>query len=405
MKPHSNPNDFVAETDSRAIQMAINDAIQSGSGKVIIPRLNQHSGKPVWEITEPIFLPSNIHVVLDNCHLRLADGVFCNIFCNSNAYVDPASEQENIAITGRGTAILDGGNHNGLTEKTSGKDGMPHIIYNTALLFCNVKHFTIENLHVHNQRWWGMTFLYSSIGRISNITFFAQNSAPNQDGIDLRVGCSQITIENINGQTGDDTVALTALSGQLESMFSIPDRDTGIHDIMIQNIQSYISGGHNIVRLLNQDGNKLYNIMIDTVQDVSSGVRPRSAIIIGDPGYASVRRAAEWELYGITIQNIYSRAEYAVRIGGSLSNACIRNIHLTDSCAAAIRIADTTVSNLLIDGIFAHPGEPENALFVSERAKGRYVAVKNVFPNGRQITGLDDSVFDIEKQERERSHT
>ena len=399
MKLLSNPNDFVAESDSRTIQMAVDDAIQSGSGKVVIPRLNQRNGKPFWEITEPILLPSNIHIVLDNCHLRLADGVFCNIFCNSNAYVNPSLEQENIVITGLGTAILDGGTHNGLTEKTSGKGGMPQIIHNTTLLFRNVRHFTIENLRVVNQRWWGMTFFYTSIGRISNITFSAQNNAPNQDGIDLRVGCSQITIENIDGQTGDDTVALTALSGGLETSFMVHGKDTDIHDITIRNIKSQITGGHNIVRLLNQDGNKIYNIIIDTVQDVSAGIRPRSAVIIGDPGYVSVRRAAQWEMYSITVQNIQTRAECAVRIGGALSNACIKNIQLTDSRVTAVRIADASVSNLLIDGVFAYPSESKASLFVSERAEGHHVAVKNVFQNGRQLAGLHDSLFHIEKNQ------
>ena len=176
-------------------------------------------------------------------------------------------------------------------------------------------------------------------------------------------------------------------------------KDTDIHDVTIRNIKSQITGGHNIVRLLNQDGNKIYNIIIDTVQDVSAGIRPRSAVIIWDPGYVSVRRAAQLEMYSITVQNIQTRAECAVRIGGALSNACIKNIQLTDSRVTAVRIADASVSNLLIDGVFAYPSESKASLFVSERAEGHHVEVKNVFQNGRQLAGLHDSLFHIEKNQ------
>ena len=104
-------------------------------------------------------------------------------------------------------------------------------------------------------------------------------------------------------------------------------------------------------------------------------------------------------MYSITVQNIQTRAECAVRIGGALSNARIKNIQLTDSRVTAVRIADASVSNLLIDGVFAYPSESKASLFVSERAEGHHVEVKNVFQNSRQLAGLHDSLFHIEKNQ------
>ena len=57
-----------------------------------------------------------------------------------------------------------------------------------------------------------MTFIYCRYGTITDIKFDCSNDAPNQDGIDLRLGCNNIEISDISGAAGDDAVALTALS-------------------------------------------------------------------------------------------------------------------------------------------------------------------------------------------------
>src|SRR5690554_5788738 len=79
-----NPNDFQNyDNDSDMIQAAVNAAAKSGV-KVEIPRWNQRTGKDYWNITKAIELHTGSVIILDNSCLRLADGVFCNIFKNSN---------------------------------------------------------------------------------------------------------------------------------------------------------------------------------------------------------------------------------------------------------------------------------------------------------------------------------
>ena len=71
-------------TDAEQIQNAITEAKKSGTNRVCIPRHNDRTGADIWSIDRTVFLPSDIEIVLDNAHLRLADGAFCNMFANEN---------------------------------------------------------------------------------------------------------------------------------------------------------------------------------------------------------------------------------------------------------------------------------------------------------------------------------
>ena len=70
-----NDKDAMGNSDSESIQNAIKIAAESGTRKVLIPRLNQRTGKSVWDIEKAIILTSDIEIILDNCLLRQADGV------------------------------------------------------------------------------------------------------------------------------------------------------------------------------------------------------------------------------------------------------------------------------------------------------------------------------------------
>ena len=131
------PNDFPTGSDSRRIQMAVDRASQTGCNYVVIPPCNSRTGTNLWEIDETIELPSHICVEIRGAHLRMCDGVFCQMFRNRNAFLDvgrtPEGMQEDIILRGVGRAVLDGGRHNGLREKMSLKDGLPHIVNNLTV--------------------------------------------------------------------------------------------------------------------------------------------------------------------------------------------------------------------------------------------------------------------------------
>ncbi|MBO7376866.1 MAG: hypothetical protein J6V01_07150, partial [Clostridia bacterium] len=216
----------------------IKEGIRNGSRRAVI------SGN--LEIDREIRLPSDFTLVLSDCHLRMADGCYSNMFVNEN-FDSPegrtaAGRNRNVVIEGVGSAVLDGGEYNGLSERNESRDGLPPIWKNNLLLFANVDGFRITGVSCRNMRWWALNFIYCSNGYIGNVDFCANDTAiapdgseyhgllrsryeevlvKNADGIDLRQGCHDIVIENITGFTEDDSVALTALDGSLERTFLV----------------------------------------------------------------------------------------------------------------------------------------------------------------------------------------
>lgn len=379
--------DNIREHDSLTIQTAIDRACELKENRLVIPRINPRTGRDLWEIKETIYLPSDFSLILDNCHLRMADGVFCNMFCSKNAYDKECKEQKNISITGIGNALLDGGVPNGLTEKTSLTGDYPHIAKNTMILFRNVSGFKVENISMKEQRWWGMTFMYCDHGRISDIDFAATNITPNQDGIDLRVGCHDITIENISGFTGDDTIALTGVTGKLYEMFKIDGKCDDIYNVVIKNVTSHVSGGHHIVRLLNHDCVKLYNIIIDGIMDTSKDINAKAALKIGDARYSHIRKSCLGETHNITARNIISRAKVGVLLGGTVSDSYFSNIQQYGGYA--IQSLDCDVANLYFDSVMVTDG----GLYNFEQTRGENVVINNVIkPAPENMNICTDSI-------------
>lgn len=97
--------------DSDMIMAAIDKATITGE-TVIIPKINKRTGSDIWDISKTIELPDDVVIILMNCHMRLADGVVCNMFANKNARLkdslSPENQQKNITIKGVGKVILDG---------------------------------------------------------------------------------------------------------------------------------------------------------------------------------------------------------------------------------------------------------------------------------------------------------
>ena len=341
--------------NEKVIRRLIDTAVENGTRQAVI------TGD--YTINETVFIPSDFTLILENCHLTMAPETFCNMFRNEHCGSDIGRTVEgrdrNIRILGRGKAILDGGEYNGLSERNSGKEGRPHISVNNLILFTNVDGFTIEGLHLRNQRWWAMNFIYCAHGRLSNIDFrsddrrrledgsFArglERSAygdvyiKNSDGIDLRQGCHDILIENISGFTEDDTVALTGLNGTLEKLYSVEGLDSSIYNVIIRNVQSAAFCSN--VRLLNQSGIKLYNVLVDGVMDTSANsphlTRGIYAVRVGDNHMYGDRHSTPDETRNITVRNVYSRGSCAVQLAGSVTNLILDNINIFDECTVAV---------------------------------------------------------------------
>ncbi len=136
--------------------------------------------------------------------MQMADDVVDGFFKTETLFTEegtvPAHKLKNIHIKGKGRAILDGGKPTALNEETQKKIGTP-VRLNSPIFFVNVENFSVENLEIHHQRYWGMRFQFCSHGEIRNIRFDICRDRRNQDGINLRNGCHNVLIENVSGQT------------------------------------------------------------------------------------------------------------------------------------------------------------------------------------------------------------
>ncbi len=302
--------------DSAFIQALVDRA---GSGGTVTIGINPRTGDQSWEVRNAIMLPSDITVVIDGATVKLGDGAFCNVFCSSGAYdssMAAGDVRKNIKIIGRGGATLDGGAYNGKSEATA---GFPNITQNCFIVMRNVEGFEVSGLTLKNSRYWASVFWFCREGKIENITFYSANTAPNQDGIDVRIGCKNIDIKDIFGVTGDDTVALTALSHPMDRAFFVEGKDANIENITVANVNALCQGGHGVIRLLAQDGNQIKNVTIDGVYDASiaqGGPRCTQGLIrIGETGYSTLMPNVAGDIDSITVKNVISRANSAVYSG------------------------------------------------------------------------------------------
>lgn len=346
------PNNF-SGSDIERINLAITASVDSGQ-RVVIPRMNQDrkgtSEPNLWLIDSAILLPGGVTVELDGCRIKMSDRCRDNIF---RASPDGTGTRiRNIHLRGTRGATLEGADNPRATgdlvkklgEQSYGTDAgvagesQTGDARNIGIRLCSVDHFSIENLAIHDSHAWAISIEDCTDGILRDLHFESSahktiggesRAILNQDGIDLRNGCSDILIENITGHTGDDLIALTALVSRTPSH---PVANPGIRNIIIRNVRGSCQGGHNIIRLLNAPGLPLHDILIDGVIDTSRApFRAMNAIKIGDatPRYGGPPPLGETAR--IVINNLITRATNTIMIQGSLADSIVSNVIKHDS--------------------------------------------------------------------------
>lgn len=413
-----NDADVLDISDSRSIQNAVNKAKSSGLNRVLIPRMNARTKCCRWDIDQAIILPSDIQIVLDNCYLRQADGCFDNVFRNSgeeNALDHTLdSEMHDIHIIGIGNAVIDGGEPNGLTESTCQEMGLSMRKNNMILLY-NVRNFSIQHLTFKNQRWWAVNLYFAEQGILRDLYVEARSTVPNQDGIDLRVGCHDIVIENIRGQAGDDLIALSALNKRvpqspraMQFPYYVDGKDSDIHDVIIRNvIGTSISCA--IIAIRNTDSAKIYNITIDNIFDTQNGnaptlkpdapfylrqdnkkidgfISPYAVIRIGQGDYYKWRNNELGEIYGITATNIHAKHNAAIMINRSLDKSYFGNIYAENTVDNIVttksdwlhQVFGADIRDTVFENIFFQCTDNQNAIAFELIEKGHQHTLENV---------------------------
>jgi len=378
---------------------------------VVIPRVNSRTGECKWMINEPVRLPSDITVILDNCFMQMEDDVVGGFFCSETLFTDKGTKLEyrmhNIHIKGLGEAILDGGRPTVINEDTQKTLGIP-VRLNTPIFFMNVEGFSVENIKIHHQRYWGMRFQFCSNGVIRDIYFKVIRDRRNQDGINLRNGCHHILLENIAGQTGDDLIALSAIDTDVPTGYGesgndysviVEDHDWDIHDVTIRNIWgSPVT--HPLVALRNHNGAKMYNIHIENLHDnemlypAYEGEQERYALVhIGDNIYYRISRQKMGDTHNITIKDIYcSHTRSAVQVGGTVKNMYVSNIHGGNEASSVMTVVGDNwgddvygvdMENVILDGIFLESSKDNASVidfqYMEQGNRIKNLVVRNAF--------------------------
>ena len=429
--------EFLGQTDSETIQNAVNYAHEKEINSVTIPRLNPRTGEPIWHIEKAIIIPSDMEVILDNCHLRQQDGCFDNIFRNFEDTEREghtlAEQAHNIIIRGVGHAVLDGGNHNGLTQPKSLKDGNPHISRNNLIMMYNVRDFVIENLELRDQRYWAINLVHAERGRLSQLHIAGDNHCRNQDGIDLRVGCSNILIEKITGQAGDDIIALSAIGNRdnleyVNYVYRVEGHEEDIHDIVIRDIIA-TSVECSVIALRNCDGRKLHDVTIDNVhcndnyawQDgkhypeypkykirpfdivrLRKSNTPYALLRVGQPGYHKDRDSEVGELYNIHVTNLHMHMGCVILANCALKNCYFGNLYagndvdyiLTTKEARSDQLYGADMENVYIENVFYDNRDNDFATAFDFDINRRECKVNNVIIN-RAFLGNCKKIFHI----------
>ncbi|SEG14276.1 glycoside hydrolase family protein [Parabacteroides chinchillae] len=313
------PEDFEGKNISEQISNAL-DFIKECNGGTIL-----FKDSPVYLISEAIALPSNTTMIVDGCKIKLADQVFDNIIRSGNldidendpnGYVKQLLPAENIKIIGLNGAIIEGAEnfYEGVNPKTKVKEKWLGDYWgwrNFTILFSYVDGFEISGLKVQKTHSWGIVLTNGcKNGYVNNIDL--HTTVKNGDGVSIIQGGSDIVIENITGETSDDTIILAAFDETrwsnnkyvfplLPVRYSDYSYGGDIHDITCRNIEA--SGVHHVMILLPSQP-KIYNIYCSNISDGPKGGKRKVVRIYGNGQYGQGFKPGN--MYNIFMNDIRS---------------------------------------------------------------------------------------------------
>lgn len=337
-------------SDSEAIRNCFADAKKQKKRTIVFDR-------KTWMIDEAILLPSDTTVIVDNCTIKQMDETFDNIFRGDNLVLDPENpydcpidvkELSNIKILGRGRAVLEGpevnrvGYHTVLEEEqVMVGDFWGWRTHQISISLC--KNFELGNLAILKTRGWAVSFDVSENLYIHDIEFFSR--VKNGDGIDFRSGCHNCLVENITGETSDDTVACTALASRevlpavTKSKYLYPSEpahkmrkrvpeDYDISNVIVRSVCTQGSE-HELICLAAQ-GCNVYNVLIENITEPENGTGWREAAVKVYTGYGNGYTPGD--LHDITLKNIHATySDCAAYCNAEVEDIVFKNITHKDN--------------------------------------------------------------------------
>lgn len=334
------PEDFEGANISEKITNAL-DFLEKCNGGTILFEDN-----PVYLISQAIALPSNTTMIVDGCKIKLADNIFDNIIrsgnldidaANPNGYVKQLLPAQNIRIIGKNGAEIEGAEnfYEGVNPKTGVKEKWLGDYWgwrNFTILFSYVDGFEISGLKVSKTHSWGIVLTNGcKNGYVNNLDL--HTTVKNGDGVSIIQGGSDIVIENITGETSDDTIILAAFDETrwsnnkyvfplLPVRYSDYSYGGDIHDITCRNIET--SGIHHVMILLPSQP-KIYNIYCSNISDGPKGGKRKVMRIYGNGQYGQGFKPGN--MYNIFMNDIRSyKADIALEFLAPVHNSHFNKI-------------------------------------------------------------------------------
>ena len=315
------PEDFSGNNISEKISNALDFLKKCNGGTILF------KDSPVYLITEAICLPSDTKMIIDGCKIKLADQVFDNIIRsdnfeidknNPNGYVKKLLPAQNIKVVGMNGAEVEGADnfYEGVNPKTGVREQWLGDFWgwrNFVILFSHVTGFEISGLKVTKTHSWAIVITNGcKNGHIHTIDF--HTTVKNGDGIDIIQGGSDILIENITGETSDDTIVFGAFDESrwsnekyvfplLPVKYSDYTYGSDIYNITCRNVET--SGTHHVLIILPSKP-QIYNIYCSNIGDgaKNNGGKRKIVRIYGNGQYGTGFKPGN--MHHIFMNNIYS---------------------------------------------------------------------------------------------------
>jgi hypothetical protein len=325
-----------------------------------------------WHIDEAILIPANTTIIVDGVMIKQNNEVFDNVFRSDNFQIDSANPYgfplsiqplNNIKIIGKNGAKIEGPEINKkLVHPTYGEQDATGDYWGwrtLQILLARVSGFEIAGLNYTKQRCYANLFDRCSYGYIHDLNI--TSTVKNGDGVNIRLGCHDIRVENIYGSTSDDLVAINSLSfgttypygtnyiypitpgdyliGQGETI-----EDRYIYNISVKNITlntPYLSQG---VAFLSRNHHKIYNIQLENIIDGNAIGTSDHLAMVGT--YANAYNSLGYnagDLNKVRVNNVISNtAENAIAINDIVADFWINKVKQNRSDGAVISAVNMT---------------------------------------------------------------
>lgn len=260
-----------------------------------------------WKLSAHLSVPSFTTLIVRNAYIFLADSADDNLVRND----DFTNGNEHIAIVGDGNAVFDGNFANQTNFDKSTADARKGI----GLRFFIVDNLTLRGFKVRRTEAWGIKAEDVTDFDAENLRFQqgTDTNYTNRDGVHVVGPADSVTIDDIQGQTFDDSVTVGANE---PSGFAYNDGSGGdVTNVSVSNVNTEVEKAQ-CVRIFEGDDKSgtLHSIRNVTVENITYRGNGGGAVVLGDGNDVDDTT----KFTDITVNNITAQDGFAVEVASAI---------------------------------------------------------------------------------------